>query len=518
MAQVSQNERPSVPNSEHRFGLTSYRHTSRPFPQTVCRRIDEQVICLGCLTEALMGVYSRKHHEACELRVPPHAGLRRSRGAAARARRRREGTRRRAEPHPADELPARPAGAPRGDRRHRGAPVRARRGRTSSPSAPLRARRTSSTTISFVSTCRSSQTRCSWLRIRRSGTGGRYAAAWRTPTPPPSSPRSPSLSRQRSSLGRPTARAASRRISSSTGLSRRRSSPGSCLPKCAFQSSANALRDPRVRANARQLRCRRGRGGARDRRGAVDQGCLHRRLRRVPPAHSSRRGRGASRRRGAETRARGRSGSPRCGKRRDVQRSPRVGVVPAAPRPRLRRASPPRRGRASAGGDGVSVHDIALEVNGEPVEATVESRRLLLDFLREDLGSGRRTRGLRARRVRDVHRARSTGEASARASRSPCRPTAPRSPPSRDWPRMRAGSAAAGVLGAAGSAVRVLHAGDAASRDARFSAEPRPDDEQVREGIASNLCRCTGYQFIIEAVMDAAARLQATPVDETEDL
>jgi carbon-monoxide dehydrogenase small subunit len=32
----------------------------------------------------------------------------------------------------------------------------------------------------------------------------------------------------------------------------------------------------------------------------------------------------------------------------------------------------------------------------------------------------------------------------------------------------------------------------------------------VREAIASNLCRCTGYQFITEAVISAAARMRAT--------
>src|ERR671924_485074 len=37
---------------------------------------------------------------------------------------------------------------------------------------------------------------------------------------------------------------------------------------------------------------------------------------------------------------------------------------------------------------------------------------------------------------------------------------------------------------------------------------PNPTREEVREGIASNLCRCTGYQFIVDAVMDAAARMQ----------
>jgi carbon-monoxide dehydrogenase small subunit len=32
----------------------------------------------------------------------------------------------------------------------------------------------------------------------------------------------------------------------------------------------------------------------------------------------------------------------------------------------------------------------------------------------------------------------------------------------------------------------------------------------VRSAIASNLCRCTGYQFITEAVISAAARMRAT--------
>jgi len=37
---------------------------------------------------------------------------------------------------------------------------------------------------------------------------------------------------------------------------------------------------------------------------------------------------------------------------------------------------------------------------------------------------------------------------------------------------------------------------------------PDPTTEQVREGIASNLCRCTGYQFIVDAVLAAAPRLR----------
>jgi carbon-monoxide dehydrogenase small subunit len=37
---------------------------------------------------------------------------------------------------------------------------------------------------------------------------------------------------------------------------------------------------------------------------------------------------------------------------------------------------------------------------------------------------------------------------------------------------------------------------------------PDPTPEQVRYGIASNLCRCTGYQYIVEAVLAAAPRMR----------
>ena len=37
-----------------------------------------------------------------------------------------------------------------------------------------------------------------------------------------------------------------------------------------------------------------------------------------------------------------------------------------------------------------------------------------------------------------------------------------------------------------------------------------PTEEEIRFGIAGNLCRCTGYQNIIKAVLHAAAALQQT--------
>ncbi len=36
---------------------------------------------------------------------------------------------------------------------------------------------------------------------------------------------------------------------------------------------------------------------------------------------------------------------------------------------------------------------------------------------------------------------------------------------------------------------------------------PRPTEEEIRHGLEGNLCRCTGYQHIVNAVKAAAARM-----------
>jgi aerobic carbon-monoxide dehydrogenase small subunit len=41
-----------------------------------------------------------------------------------------------------------------------------------------------------------------------------------------------------------------------------------------------------------------------------------------------------------------------------------------------------------------------------------------------------------------------------------------------------------------------------------LTENPDPSREQVKEGLASNLCRCTGYAFIIDSVLDAAQRMR----------
>jgi carbon-monoxide dehydrogenase small subunit len=40
---------------------------------------------------------------------------------------------------------------------------------------------------------------------------------------------------------------------------------------------------------------------------------------------------------------------------------------------------------------------------------------------------------------------------------------------------------------------------------------PRPSHEEIREMLSGNLCRCTGYHFIVEAIADAARRMAEGP-------
>ncbi|MBI2988991.1 MAG: (2Fe-2S)-binding protein [Deltaproteobacteria bacterium] len=39
-----------------------------------------------------------------------------------------------------------------------------------------------------------------------------------------------------------------------------------------------------------------------------------------------------------------------------------------------------------------------------------------------------------------------------------------------------------------------------------LSKNPNPSEEEVRQGIAGNICMCTGYQRIVDAVLHAASR------------
>jgi carbon-monoxide dehydrogenase small subunit len=44
-----------------------------------------------------------------------------------------------------------------------------------------------------------------------------------------------------------------------------------------------------------------------------------------------------------------------------------------------------------------------------------------------------------------------------------------------------------------------------------LAKNPSPSEEEVREALAGNLCRCTGYHNIVKAVLDAAETAKGVP-------
>jgi carbon-monoxide dehydrogenase small subunit len=45
---------------------------------------------------------------------------------------------------------------------------------------------------------------------------------------------------------------------------------------------------------------------------------------------------------------------------------------------------------------------------------------------------------------------------------------------------------------------------------------PHPSERDIREGIAGNFCRCTGYQHIVNAIQYAARKVRLEP-DATQE-
>jgi len=45
---------------------------------------------------------------------------------------------------------------------------------------------------------------------------------------------------------------------------------------------------------------------------------------------------------------------------------------------------------------------------------------------------------------------------------------------------------------------------------ALLDENPNPSVEQIREYMDANICRCTGYQMIIESILDAARKLRSS--------
>ncbi|MBX6754464.1 (2Fe-2S)-binding protein [Thermorudis peleae] len=155
-------------------------------------------------------------------------------------------------------------------------------------------------------------------------------------------------------------------------------------------------------------------------------------------------------------------------------------------------------------------HHITVTVNGTPYEATVESRLLLADFLRDHLGyvgvhvgcehgvCGACTVFLDGQTVRSclLFAVQADGcqimtvEGLARDSN-----LHPLQEAFREKQAIQCGFCTPGML---------LRAYELLQQN------PHPTRDEIREAIAGNLCRCTGYQFIVEAIQAAAERLAVT--------
>ena len=148
---------------------------------------------------------------------------------------------------------------------------------------------------------------------------------------------------------------------------------------------------------------------------------------------------------------------------------------------------------------------VKLTVNGEPREARVEPRLTLADFLREEL------------RLTGTHLGCEHGVCGActvlvdGAAVRACLMFAVQAAGSQVTTIEGIGPPGGG-LSAVQSAFRDCHGlqcgfctpGFVVSVTAFLRANPDPTDQQIREALSGNLCRCTGYQGIVKAVRQAA--------------
>ncbi len=154
---------------------------------------------------------------------------------------------------------------------------------------------------------------------------------------------------------------------------------------------------------------------------------------------------------------------------------------------------------------------IRLSVNGTPSEATVEPRMTLADFLRERCGltgthlgcehgvCGACTVLLDGAAVRSclvfavqadgMHVSTVEGVASEDGELSPVQSAL------RECHGLQCGFCTPGFV---------------MSITALLRDNPNPSDEEIREGLSGNFCRCTGYQGIVNAVRLAAEEMSGT--------
>ena len=158
--------------------------------------------------------------------------------------------------------------------------------------------------------------------------------------------------------------------------------------------------------------------------------------------------------------------------------------------------------------------DIVLKVNGENYNVSVETQRTLVEVLRETPRLHRDEEIVQRRANAAPARCSWTASPWPPASSSPWPPRARRSPPSRvlaEGEKLHPVQEA--FVKHAAIQCGFCTPGMVLAAKALLDENPEPTSGDVRRAISGNLCRCTGYQQIVDAVMAAAAAMKTgTPV------
>jgi carbon-monoxide dehydrogenase small subunit len=161
---------------------------------------------------------------------------------------------------------------------------------------------------------------------------------------------------------------------------------------------------------------------------------------------------------------------------------------------------------------------ITLEVNGREVEALVEPRTLLIHLLREQLGLTGPHIGCDT-----SHCGACTVDLNGKSVKS-CTMFAVQADGG-DVLTIEGMAAADGTLHALQEGFRAMHGlqcgfctpGMIVRAHRLLKENPKPSEDEIRQGIAGNLCRCTGYQNIVKAIQYAAVKLSGGSLKEAAE-
>ena len=150
---------------------------------------------------------------------------------------------------------------------------------------------------------------------------------------------------------------------------------------------------------------------------------------------------------------------------------------------------------------------VAVTVNGRQYERLVEPRRLLSDFIREDIGLTGTHVGCEhgvcgtCTVLMDGRTVRSCLTFAVQAHESEITTVEGLGTPANMHPLQEAFWEHHGLQCGFCTPAMLLTAKEL------LDANPSPSREEIQEAVSSNLCRCTGYQTIVDAVETAAARI-----------